>query len=87
MFDFIHRLFTRETRDAGFGSPYPNPWGPFASVAGFGVTTESLLRSPTALACIRGISEAAASLPIHVVRTGPNGTGERDTSTRAPSQG
>ena len=81
VFDFIRHLFSRETRDAGFGSPFANPWGPFASVAGFGANTEGVLRSPTALACIRGISEAAGSLPIHVVRTGENGTGERDTSS------
>lgn len=54
-------------------------FGAVPTAAGASVTPETALRSATALAAVRAISEAVGSLPVHVYRRGPDGSRERAT--------
>lgn len=59
-----------------------NPSAEFLAILGadttdLSVTPLTALRSPTALACVRSISETAATLPVHLYRRGQDGSKER----------
>lgn len=52
---------------------------PFAAtLSGISVSGEQALKSPTALAAVRAISETAGNLPLHVFARGADGERERD---------
>ena len=55
-------------------------FGAVATAAGVSVSPEAAMRSPTALACMRAISESIASLPIEIFRRASDGSAKIDPS-------
>jgi len=79
LFDRLKTFFRPDETRAQTTAP-ADGWAVFtppATAAGIAVGPETALRSPTALACIRAITETVGALPIHVFRTTEAGR-ERD---------
>lgn len=60
-------------------------WTSGTTASGTSVTPQSALAHGDVYACIRTLSDAAASLPLHIYRRGDGGTRERDDGSR-PAQ-